>query len=107
MAPSSGIDTIPAMKRGARATERIVALQRQYSADRRPGGDDDHQRQVADRVDLDHRQLKAPQRRGGATKQLREKERGMPQGLQQSERPTTERGQQLERPHAESPRSCA
>ena len=54
--------------------QRVVHLQRQHEADRQPGGHDDDQREVADRVDLRHDQVGAAQRGRHVAQQVDEEE---------------------------------
>ena len=62
---------------GAVGDERVVHLQRQDEADREPGGEDDDQREVADRVDLGDDQVgPAQRRRAGAQERRRRRSRG-------------------------------
>ena len=71
---------------GAVGDERVVHLQRQHEADRQARGEDDDQREVADRVDLRDDQVGPAQRRRAGAQQLDEEERVVAEDAQHLER---------------------
>ena len=76
--------------RGAVGDQRVVHLQGEDEADGQPRGEDDDQREIADRMDLRHDQVGPTQSRRAGAQQLDE-ERGMvAKDAQQLERAPTE-----------------
>ena len=76
--------------RGAVGDERVVHLQREHEADREPRGDDDDQREVADRMDLRDDQVGPAQRRRAGAQQVDEEGGVVAEDAQQLERAPAE-----------------
>ena len=66
------VDDQPERLGRAVGDERVVHLQRQHEADREPRGEDDDERQVADRVDLRDDEVRPTQRRRAGAQELDE-----------------------------------
>ncbi len=76
------VDDQPERLGRAVGDQRVVHLQREHEADRQPRGDDDEQREVADRVHLRDDEIGPPQRDRHVAQQIDEEEGVMAKRLQ-------------------------
>jgi len=86
------IDDQPERLRRTVGDQRVVHLQREHEADRQARGEDDHERQVADRVDLRDDQVGPAHGRRAGAQDVEEEGRVVAEDAQQLERAPADAG---------------